>query len=235
MSTKTLGVIGGMGPQASASFYELLISNTKAQKDQDHIDVLLYSHASIPDRTESILNFETDKVIIPLTQDIKRLIEFGSDYIVITCNTSHLFIEELRRFSSVPIISLIEVTVEYLLKKNIASVGLLATDGTVKTNIYSDKIAQQGIEVVIPEPKDQRKIMDIIYHQVKKGIPVDEKMFFDVVAKLKEKSVEAVILGCTELSVYGSEKKLDPFFINPQELLAKKCIRLCGGKLIEES
>lgn len=233
MSTKTLGVIGGMGPQASASFYNIIIENTKAEKDQDHIDVLLYSHASIPDRTTAILNQKTNDIIEILKSDINKLEKFGVDYIVLTCNTSHNFIDELEKEATVPIISIIEETTEYLSKKNIRKVGLLATDGTLQARIYTDKLEAKEIEVVIPCPDNQSKVMDIIYNQVKKGIQVDDMMFLSIVNELVNNGVGAIILGCTELSYYGSCKNLGDFYVNPQEILARKCITLCGGELIE--
>lgn len=233
MSTKTLGVIGGMGPQASASFYDIIIENTKAEKDQDHINLLLYSHASIPDRTTAILNQATNDIINILKSDIYKLERFGVDYIVLTCNTSHNFIEELKKNATVPIISIIDETTEYLSKENIKKVGLLATDGTLQTRIYTDKLEAKGIEVIIPCSNNQSKVMSIIYDQVKKGIPVDDTMFSAVVDELIDNDAGAIILGCTELSYYGSYKNLGDFYVNPQEILARKCITLCGGRLVE--
>lgn len=235
MSTKTLGVIGGMGPQASASFYELIISNTKADTDQDHIDVLIYSHASIPDRTTAILHGQTEELIEKLIRDIHKMENFGVDYVVITCNTSHYFIEDLKQATKIPIISIIEETVKHLVEKKIQKVGLLATDGTIQTRIYTDKLEEAGIEVITPDTENQKKVMNIIYEQVKKGIAVDEQMFEDIVRELTEKKVGSVILGCTELSYYGSLKKLNGFYVNPQEILARECILRCGGILVERS
>ncbi|MDO4711678.1 MAG: amino acid racemase [Peptostreptococcaceae bacterium] len=233
MSTKTLGVIGGMGPQASSSFYDILISNTKAEKDQDHIDVLLYSHASIPDRTKAILSGTSSEVVEKLVKDIKKMEHFGVDLIVLTCNTSHLFINDLEKEASVPIISMIDETTSYLIRKKIKRVGLLATDGTIRTGIYTDKLEAAGIEVLIPETKNQHRVMSIIYDQVKKGLPVDDDLFAEISQELIGHEVEAIILGCTELSYYGTNKGLDDFFVNPQEILAKECILRCGGQLVE--
>ncbi len=234
MSTKTLGVLGGMGPQASASFYDLLIANTQAAKDQDHINVLIYSHAAIPDRTQAIREKTTAQLIEILKKDIQKLNGFGVDYIVLTCNTSHRFFDELSQCSDAPMLSLIDETVNYLLEKNIRKVGLLATDGTIQEKIYTKKLQEKNIAVELPDAIHQQKVMDIIYKQVKMGVAVDKKMFDEVCEQMKEREVGAIILGCTELSYYGTIENLSDFYVNPQEILAKKCIRLCGGKLLGE-
>ena len=234
MSTRMLGVIGGMGPQASASFYDLIIENTDAQKDQDHIDLILYSHASIPDRTESILKNDTDELLDMLKNDIQKLSEFGADYVVLTCNTSHLFIDELQCFANVPIISMIDSTVQYLNEKNILKVGLMATDGTIQKRIYSRKLEEAGIETITPHGIMQKNVMHIIYEEVKKGNPVDDLLFNQVSEELRTQGAEAIVLGCTELSYYGEQKKLDDFFVDPQRILARKCIELCGGAVTKE-
>ncbi len=234
MSTKTLGIIGGMGPQASAGFYNLLIENTIAEKDQDHIDLILLSHASIPDRTTAILNDDSAKIIELLQKDIEKLAAIGADFVVLTCNTSHLFIDQLGENASIPIVSMIDTTVEFLQKNKISKVGLMATDGTVQRKIYTSKLENAGIKVVLPSEEMQQNVMRIIYDQVKKGKSVDEKMFDSIANELKMQCVEALILGCTELSYYGEIKKLSDLFIDPQKILARKCIELCGGKLTKE-
>ncbi len=234
MSTKTLGIIGGMGPQASAGFYNLLIENTIAEKDQDHIDLILLSHASIPDRTTAILNDDSAKIIELLQKDIEKLAAIGADFVVLTCNTSHLFIDQLGENASIPIVSMIDTTVEFLQKNKISKVGLMATDGTVQRKIYTSKLENAGIKVVLPSEEMQQNVMRIIYDQVKKGKSVDEKMFDSIANELKMQCVEAIILGCTELSYYGEIKKLSDLFIDPQKILARKCIELCGGKLTKE-
>lgn len=227
---KILGILGGLGPQASASFYQLLIDKTKASKDQEHIDIILFSHASMPDRTESI-NSGSREIEKILLDDLKKLEAFGADFITITCNTSHYFVDELKKQIKTPIISIVEETVEYLKVKGINKVGLLATDGTVKSRIYTDKLEVAEIDVVIPDEEHQKLVMDVIYKYVKAGERVPKDIFNKIEMFMKEKEVEGVILGCTELSVYGSEEHLSDFYVNPQEILSDKCIVLCGGEL----
>lgn len=228
---KLLGILGGMGPQASSSFYQYIINHTNASKDQEHIDIILYSHASIPDRTTAIKEGNSEILDI-LKKDLIKLESFGSDFIAITCNTSHYFIDKLRNSINIPIVSIVDETVEYLKNNGIKKIGLMATDGTLNTRIYTDKLEKNGISVVAPSNDKQIKVMDIIYKYIKSGIEFDNCIFDDVVNELKSHDVEKIILGCTELSYYGEVNNLDEFYINPQEILAKKCIVLCNGELI---
>lgn len=234
MSTKILGVIGGMGPQASAGFYETVIANTHAEKDQDHINMVIYSHADIPDRTEAIISGKGDEVVRVLQNDVEKLVDFGADYIVMTCNTAHYFIEELKKNKRANFIDMIEETVNYLLQKNIKKVGLLATDGTLLTRIYNDKLEANQIEVVVPSPENQALVMEIIYKQIKSGKAADDSMFEKITKELLEQDVEAIVTGCTELSYYSRINKLKDPFVDPQKLLAQKCIVLCGEELVKE-
>ena len=229
---KILGVLGGMGPQASASFYETIIKNTKAEKDQDHIDIILYSHASIPDRTKAIESDDTDTIYSILKSDLLKLKSFGASYMAVPCNTSHYFLDKIKEELDINLVNIVDETVSYIIKNNVRKVGILATDGTIEKKIYESKLLKNDIQVTIPDKENQKIIMDIIYNSIKKGLIFQKEVFFKVVDYLEEQGCEKVILGCTELSYYGEKENLGDFFINPQVILARKCIELCGGKLI---
>jgi len=226
---KTLGVIGGMGPQATQCFYQDIIDNTIAQKDQDHIDMVIINHASMPDRTSAILSGATEPVYSRLKNDVEKLIKFGVDYIAMPCNTSHYFIDKLKSENDVSFIDMIEETAAVIKKRNINKVGLMATEGTVKSKIYETKMKKYGIEIILPSEEKQSYIMQIIYDQVKSGIDPDKEMFEKISEELKEKGAQAIILGCTELSYYNKLYNLSEFYIDAQAILVKKCIEVCGG------
>lgn len=234
MPKKLLGVIGGMGALASADFYDTIINCTHAPTDQDHIDILLYSKASIPDRTEAIKNGEGKVIIDSLQAAYDKLSKAGADYVVMTCNTSYHFINSLQLNERTKFINMIDETVKDLKKDQVSKVGLLVTDGTVQSKTYENKLLENGIEVIYPSAKNQELLMDIIYKQIKAGKEPDEIMFNTISDELIGQDVEAIILGCTELSVYANLKQLDKFYIDPQEIVAKKCIVLCGGALKED-
>ena len=167
-----LGIVGGMGPLASALFYEMLIRKTPAEKDQEHIDLILLSHSSMPDRTATILHGnENDKQLVRslLEKDVERLVAAGCDEIVITCNTAHYFVarmpEELRK----KVINLIDVTAEKIAYSGKKRISILATDGTIRTGLYQKALEKAGIDSDIPDLDLQKIVMRIIYDHVKSG------------------------------------------------------------------
>ncbi|MGB5823485.1 MAG: amino acid racemase [Proteocatella sp.] len=230
---KILGVIGGMGPQATQCFYQDIIDNTIASNDQEHIDMVIINHASMPDRTQAILSGNTEAVFNRLSGDVRKLIDFGVDYIAMPCNTSHYFIDKLKQQNHIEFIDMIEETAKEIKRRNISKVGLMATNGTVTSRIYETKMKKFGIEVVLPSKDRQTDVMKIIYDQIKAGNPPCVKTFDDISKELKSLGAQAIVLGCTELSYYSELYELGSFFIDAQKVLVRKSIELCGGRLVD--
>lgn len=229
---KILGVIGGMGPQATQCFYQNIIDNTIASKDQEHIDMVIINHASMPDRTESILSGKTEVVFSKLSGDVQKLINFGVDYIAMPCNTSHYFIDKLKKQNNIEFIDMIEETAKVIKGRNISKIGLMATNGTVISRIYETKMKKFGIEVVLPSKDRQTDVMTIIYDQIKAGNPPCVQTFDLVSKELESAGAQAIVLGCTELSYYSELYKLGDFFVDAQKVLVRKSVELCGGRLV---
>lgn len=228
-----LGILGGMGPMATQLLYKMIIENTLAKKDQEHIDMIILNHASMPDRTESINSGKTEDIFSLLLDDINMLAENGCDVIAIPCNTSHYLYDRLQESTNVNIINMIRQSVSDLisLNPNAKRVGILATDGTLKTNLYRRECEALGLEAVYPEPEIQEIVMDIIYNQIKSGKKGNPEDFKKIDAHLKAKSCDGAILACTELSCYKDFNPLPDFYIDALESLCKKSITLSGGKL----
>ena len=230
---KILGVIGGMGPQATQSFYQDIINNTVAEKDQDHIDMVIINHASMPDRTGAILSGDTKNVFQKLLEDAKKLNTFGVDYIAMPCNTSHYFIDKLKLETGFNFVDMIEETAKAIKSKGLSKVGLMATDGTITSNIYKTKMEQFGIEVIYPSEIMQKKVMEIIYDQIKAGKEPSVESFAAISNELENLGAKIIILGCTELSYYAQINKLGELYIDAQKVLVRRSIELCGGKLVD--
>lgn len=211
-SVYDLGVIGGLGPKASSYFYELLTSNTKATTDQEHINTVILSHATTPDRTQYILDNNNENPYPILLNDIKLLENMQVKMIIITCNTCCYFQPDLQKETNIIIRNLVTDTVKYLHKKNYKKVCIMATEGTIATRLYQEELSKYNIEYVIP---DTNKVMNIIYNYVKKGIKVDKNDFNEIIKNIK---AEAFILGCTELSTLKKELELNDTFIDPLEI-----------------
>ncbi|MBE6611437.1 MAG: amino acid racemase [Ruminococcaceae bacterium] len=231
-TSKTLGVLGGIGPMSTVYFYELLTSLTRADSDQEHLDIVISSRASTPDRTAYIVGKSTENPLDAMIPDAKRLAAFGADVIAIPCNTAHYFYDRLAESVDVPILNIIEEAVAHLTARGVTKFGLLATDGTVESGTYQKYCASRGIECVIPDGAHQRRVMSIIYDQIKSGRDADMESFFDIAHDMREKGCERLILGCTELSLIKKNAKLGDFYVDPLHCLALSSIRACGKKTI---
>lgn len=227
-SGKTLGILGGLGPMSSVYFYEMLTSHTKAQRDQDHLNILLSSRADTPDRTDFILGRSDRNPVYTMKAEVAKLISAGADIIAIPCNTAHRFYEQLSADASVPLINIIRQTALFCRRQGFSKVGILATEGTVASGAYSDIFSLAGMECAVPDTEDQKRISDIIYSQIKRGLPPDMDMFASVADKLKHEGCDRIILGCTELSLIKRMGALEiGYFIDSLEVLAYSAIRMC--------
>ncbi len=236
MEIKTLGILGGVGPLASVRFSEMMINMTDAKTDQEHIPLLMFNDNTIPDRTSFILGRSSIDPVPKMINGIKKLVDFGSDYIVITCNTAHYFYNQLQASASVPVVNMIEeaVTASILKKQGVKKIGVLATDGTIESGVYRKVIEERGLTCVVPSKKSQSIVMDIIYNQVKAGEDVDVHSFLKIIDELRHDGCDVIILGCTELSVINSDNNLTLHsgdIVDAMEALAQKCITLCGKKV----
>lgn len=229
-SNRILGVLGGMGPLATQLFYRMLIEKTYAHYDQEHLDMIILNHATMPDRTEAVLSGNSKTLYDRLLKDICWLKKNGVAAVAIPCNTSHIFVDSLQKEVSVPIIHMVRETVRSLLHipGNIKTVGILATDGTIKSGIYQIECENIGIKPIIPSSSAQKLIMGIIYDGVKAGKNIDERDFSAVERELIGLGCQAVILGCTELSVFSETYRLSSYYVDALDVLAQKSIEACG-------
>ena len=233
MEKKVLGVLGGIGPMSSAYFYKLLTENTFAMKDQDHLDIVISSKATTPDRTSYILGESEENPLPIMIEECRKMLDFGAEVIAVTCNTAHYFYEALQDALSVEVLNIGKLAVDYLMKNNIETVGLMATTGTVQGGIYQNSCEEKKLNCIIPNKENQELVMKLIYDEIKAGKKANLDEFFTVANELKNKGAKAIILGCTELSLIKELGILDDSFIDPLEILAKASIESCGGKLKE--
>lgn len=228
-----VGVIGGIGPLATAYFLDHVVRLTDAERDQDHLDLVVFSHAAIPDRTAYVLGESTADPGPVLADDAARLERFGADFIVVPCNSAHAFADQVEAAVDVPVVSIVAQTVAEAVSRvpGLATVGLLATTGAVTAGIYQRELAAVGVGCVLPDAEDQAAVMRVIYDQVKAGRPADIEALRAVAARLREAGAQLVLLGCTELSVAARDFDLlaDPFYVDSLDTLARRTIELAGG------
>lgn len=226
-----LGILGGMGPQATQIFYQRVLDRTEAECDQEHLPTLILSDTEMPDRTEAILGGTGEKVYQRLLEDARLLEREGCTAIAIPCNTSHYFVDELQKELTVPIIHMVRETCKVLKARGCKRVGILATDGTVRTHTYQKECAALGFEGVTPDEATQKLVMSVIYDEIKKGEKGSREKFAAIDRALRAMGCDAAILGCTELSVYRVYHGLPDFYIDAMEVLVERSITACGKRL----
>lgn len=224
-----LGVLGGLGPMSTFYFCELLTAHTKARTDADHIDMLISSRASTPDRTAYILGQAGARDPLPvMREEAHRLAAAGAELLVIPCNTAHYFYDGLAKDCPIPILNIIRQTVAFLQMRGIRRCGLLATEGTVASGAYARLFAEAGIECLCPDPQEQAVVTGIIYGAVKQNLPPDFAAFLRVSQALLNRGCECLVLGCTELSLLRREGLRQPWFVDSLEVLTCSTILACG-------
>lgn len=232
MNNITVGVLGGLGPMASVYFYEMVVNMTQAKTDQEHVDMIITNRATTPDRTAFIVDNSNEDPSKILIDDAKKLEKYGVDFIVITCNTAHYFYEKIVNSVNIPLVNIVEETIKHAKVTNHKKLGILATTGNIKTNLYQNMCEKYDIEYLVLDENRQSQIMEIIYDDIKSGKPADMDKFNSIVDYLKENDCDGVILGCTELSILKNDNKLDgKFHIDSLEVLARETILRSGRKL----
>ncbi|MFC8190712.1 aspartate/glutamate racemase family protein [Cellulomonas sp. NPDC057328] len=233
-----VGVIGGVGPAATVSFLDLVVRHTDAGRDQDHVDMVVLQHASIPDRTAYILGDSADDPGPVMAADARRLEALGVDFVVVPCNTAHHFTDEMAAAVTVPVLSIVHETVdEVAARPGTSTVGLLATSGTLASGVYQRAAEERGLTVLEPDADDQRVVMGIIYDQVKAGRPADVDALRGVAGRLADRGADVVVLGCTELSVVALEHDLlaDPLLVDSLDVLARRTVVRSGHRLRDDA
>jgi len=233
MSNYRLGVLGGMGPQATNTFYQFVIDRTDAQKDQDHVNALILSDSDMPDRTAAILgsNEAKDAVFARLLSDARLLEGAGCTVIAVPCNTSHYFLDRVQEQVNIPILHMIRETAKLLVSQGKTRPGILATDGTIQTGLYQKEFAALGIEAVTPSPAAQDLVMSLIYDDVKAGRDGDPQKFAAIHKDLLTQGCDCGVLACTELSVFASQHHLPAFYTDAMAVLAERAVQACRKPL----
>ena len=226
-----LGVLGGMGPQATQMFYQRVLDKTDADADQDHIPTLILSDTQMPDRTKALLTGNTAPSLGRLIDDARVLERWGATAIAIPCNTSHAFVPDMQRVIHTPIVNMIVETARAVRAMGGRRVGILATDGTIRMGLYHAACTQEGLEPVSPPPQAQKLVMSVIYDEIKKGEKGSREKFAAIDDSLRELGCDRAILACTELSVYRDWHGLPSFYVDAMDVLAQRCVEVCGYPL----
>jgi len=225
---KTIGILGGMGPSATLHLFKLIIEETPAKKDQEHLKIVIYNNPKVPDRTAFILG-KGESPLPYLIEGVDFLNRAGSDIIVMPCNTAHYFYEEISKIAKGKFLHLLNETAEEIRGENIKEIGILATTGTLKTGLWQKAIGE-GVRIIYPDEETQENlVMEAIYGErgVKAGFKKKPKELLVKAGNiLIKKGAKAIVAGCTEVSIVMERNPFDVPLFEPLKIIAKKAVEL---------
>jgi len=231
MKEKIIGILGGMGPEATADLFIKVIKADPAKNDQEHLRIIIDCNSKIPDRTAHILKGAEDPEPY-LIESAKLLEDAGAGLIIIPCNAAHTWYETIQRNVRIPVLHIMKSTLKYVGRKysHIKKIGLLAASSTVKVGHYQRIFIEKGIDVISPEQKYQEMVMKAI-RKVKAGNTKPEvtDLLVDAGNHLISRGAQGVIAGCTEIPIVLKNGDLSIPVVDPTHALALTAVEEARG------
>jgi len=236
MDKKVIGILGGMGPEATLDCFGKIIKNTPAQKDQDHIRVIIDSNPGVPDRTAAIIGGGESPVPV-IIEGCRALERAGADFIIIPCVSAHFFLTEIRQQANLPILSVFDAVAETITRNypDIKTVGLLGTTGTIKGGQFQKRLVDEKIKTLAPDAAVQSKIMEAIYDikntrpsRTRSEITADLIAAAESLISQKPDGARAIIAGCTEIPLALGQEQLSVPYFDSLTILARAAILRAG-------
>ena len=235
MTGKSIGILGGMGPLATADLFRKIVTMTKAGCDNDHIRIYIDDNASIPDRTAAILSGGPDPVPV-MADSLRKLEACGADCIIMPCNTAHYFLPRLQAMTQIPFLSMLEAAAEACARQFPGkTAAILATRGTLASGLYQQALAARNVPCLVPDDGEQDALMRVIYEGVKADAAPEtyRRDMEAVLSALTGRGADYFILGCTELPLAAQLLGLTQPTVDPTAELARAAIRFCGYQIKE--
>lgn len=225
---KVVGVIGGMGPDATVDFMSRVIASTEATRDQEHVRMLVDNNPAVPCRQQALLGDGENPG--PVLAGMARGLEAaGADFLVMPCNTAHAFADAVRDAVSIPLLSIVDVTVAAC--RGHAAVGMLATRGCLEARVYQGALAAVGSEMVVPDEAEFAELMELIF-AIKAGdrsSAIGERMRVLAEALVK-RGATVIVGGCTEITLVLYDSMLNVPLVSTTDELAKATADICTGQ-----
>ncbi len=227
-SKKTVGIIGGMGPEATSDFFQKLIKATPAIKDQDHLRVIIDSNTNIPDRVQAILG-NGPSPVAEIVKSVKLLEKAGAEIYVMPCNTAHYYYGEIAKEVEGEFFHIMKVVANHIVSKYpaVEKVGLLATTGTIDSGLYHKAFKEFGLKTIVPDDFTQLEVMEAIFAPwgIKAGKYKDAKTVLKRSAqKLISNGAELIVMGCTDLPLALEKKDVQVNLLDSSEVLANEVV-----------
>ena len=233
MKEKTIGILGGMGPEATLNCFSRIISSTPAKNDQEHLRVIIDSNPKVPDRTAAIIA-EGESPVPVLVAGCRALQQAGADFIIIPCVSAHFFLDEIQQQIELPILSIFDVVAETLISDHpdIKTVGLMSTTGTISGGLFQKRLAADNIKTIVPAETQQAKVMAAIY-DIKNSQAARSRaqITSDLIAtaeNLITTGARGIVAGCTEIPLALNQKHLSVPYFDALTILARAAILKAG-------
>lgn len=233
---KIVGIIGGMGPEATVDLMARLIRLTPALDDADHVRCIVDNNPKVPSRIKALIEGGGASPVPELQDMARRLEAWGADFLAMPCNTAHYYFQDIQDAVSIPVLNLIEITAREVLSQQpgITSVGILGSTAILLTGLYQQAFAAVGAKVVYPEEACQNRIMSAIKNIKKGATDLAAPAVDAALSSLETHGAQAVIVACTELSLLPSASRQPLPSILPRydatEILARAIIHTCKGQ-----
>ncbi len=227
---KVIGILGGMGPLATVDLYRKIIEATPAERDQDHLHVIIEANPAVPDRSDALLKDGPDPTPL-LLEGAQRLVRAGADFVVVPCNTAHAFLPHIVSDVPIPIISMIDETARTIAERLPGStVGILATQGTISANLYQLAFEQRGLRSITPNVDGQRRVSQAIA-DVKAGHvgPEQTELVRKTALSLVSQGAQVLIVACTELPLILTSADVTVTLVDPTQVLAESAVARATG------
>lgn len=201
---KTVGIIGGLGPETTAEFYLDIVFSCQKKDKTARPAVFISSVPLLYQIEEDAIakNIGIERCLPFLITEAQRLEKAGADFIVMPCNSLHVFIEDIRKSVSIPVLSIVEETVKFLQKNNFKKVGIVSTSATIKNKLYENAFAQNSIGYEMPDDFQQAKMGKYILNLVTgQQNNKDREGLIQIIGEFENKNVDCVVLACTDLQL----------------------------------
>lgn len=208
---KTVGIIGGLGPESTLEYYRLLIATYREQVRDDSYPSIIINSVNLTKMVDLVTANRLTEVADFLTGEIERLARAGADFAALSANTPHIVFDEVSRRSSIPLLSIVEATCKVAKDLGLKKVGLFGTRFTMQAGFYQDVFSREAITLVLPRDDEQSFIHDRYMNQLVKGIFLTEtraQLLLIVERMKKDDGIQALILGGTELPLILREENV---------------------------
>ena len=232
VTDKLVGIIGGMGPDATVDFMSQILQVTPASTDQDHIRMLVENNPRIPSR-QAAMRGEGESPGPAIAAIATRLEAMGAEFLVMPCNLAHAWQSDIEAAISIPFISIVEESVQSALDRSgdDSAVGLMTTPGCFTAGLYQQALAVTGRPVVTQTREELAEAM-LFVEQIKSGNQSQEVALGlrDLADKLVDRGAKVLIAACTEFPLVLDESMFDVAFVSSTDVLAKKTVAIALGE-----